>query len=333
MITPEEFNRIVETARRFDQNQGSRIHDFAHSERVAGYALAIANHYSQDNFGLDLAVVALCHDLGREGDTANLTHGQASSNIARQLVTELGLNVDLDSILFAIEHHSDSRAPNDSLPVAQSYGLSDINIAIPAFLWDADRLELKRLNRTKVAKTRLSTPFAKEYANSDRHEANYEQKGNMTYVTDCLTPTQTANTDAYQGTYITHLAGMFDQGLLSPPKLKELADNGIKSARKAYELSRKKKNPYVSAHRDLEFTRDYAFNNQKHKTAGIKEEGCILGLALPEFSADSFIHVRDQIPSSRIREIYVKDATALKQVQALCQEYDRQDIQVRLLCA
>jgi hypothetical protein len=333
MITPEEFNKIAEVARRLDQNQSSRTHDFAHSERVAGYALAIANHYSQDNLGLDLAVAALCHDLGREGDSANHTHGQASSNLARQVVTELGLNVDLDSILFAIEHHSDSRAPNGSLPIAQSYDHSGINIAIPAFLWDADRLELKRLNRTKIAKTRLSTPFAKDYANSDRHEANYEQKGNMTYVTDCLTPTQTANTDAYQGTYITHLEGMFEQGLLSPPKLKELADNEIESARKAYELSRKKKNPYVSAHRDIDFTRNYAFNNQEHKAQGIEEEGCILGLALPEFSTDSFVHVRDQIPSSRIREIYVRDTTALKQVEALCQKYDRQDIQVRLLHA
>ncbi|MBU0615691.1 MAG: HD domain-containing protein [Nanoarchaeota archaeon] len=330
-MTPKEFQRIAKTARSLDQNQGSRMHDFAHSERVAGYALWILDQFGLHEYATDVAVAALCHDLGREDDTANHTHSTQSADIARQLVHDLRIDVDLDSVIFAIEHHSDMRSPDGNSPTVQGYSIDGINPAIPAFLWDADRLDLKRASGMRVSTKRLTTKVAQEYANSERHEANYRPKTTMDFVTDCLTPSQTANVDSYQGTYIAHLPGMFEQGLLSPPRLKELGDQGNKAAARAFILSRKKKNPYVSAHRDLDYTRSYAFENKQHQAEGIVEDGCILGLALPEFGSTGFIHVKDQIPASRIREIYVKDQAALGRTKALCDQYDRKDIQVRLL--
>jgi hypothetical protein len=108
-------------------------------------------------------IAAYLHDIGRRDDYDGPQHAHDGVKVAEKYLAPLGLSeIEKKTILFAIAHHADCRAPNCQVPVTANYpeikeqGLIETVIA---GLWDANRLELTRSQ--PVLAEYLSTATAK----------------------------------------------------------------------------------------------------------------------------------------------------------------------------
>jgi len=122
------------------------IHGFPHLERVAILSGRLADALGED---VESAVVmGFLHDSARRDDRGGPGHAHDSAVLARRLLGRFYPDMDADRICDAIERHADGETTADPLT---------------ACLWDADRLELKRLGRT-IDTDLLSTEAAKRLA-------------------------------------------------------------------------------------------------------------------------------------------------------------------------
>lgn len=150
-------------------------HGLDHTLRVVEYSKMIAS--SLDIKQYDALLAAYFHDIGRKADDEDIGHANRSATISGPLIELYFPYNDLASILFAIKHHSDLRAPNGGFPVISNFSFpSNVNSAVSACLWDADRLDLARIKQIRRVKTNfLCTDLAREFANSEKHLSKYSK--------------------------------------------------------------------------------------------------------------------------------------------------------------
>ncbi len=141
---------ILKTAKRAEELlapfctcRGLVLHGVSHLRRVAILSGRLANAVGED---VESAVVmGFLHDCARKDDGNDTEHGHESAFLARGLIDRFYPHLDVNRICEAIAGHADGEVTTDPLT---------------ACLWDADRLELKRIGRT-VDPDLLSTVVAK----------------------------------------------------------------------------------------------------------------------------------------------------------------------------
>lgn len=169
----DELNQLAYDSR---LNKELEIHSWDHTLRVVEYSKMILPSLSEE-IVQDVLVASYFHDVGRIGDAKDQGHGMRSVEVLREKVLDFFPSADFDSILFAIKHHSDAKAPDGNYPVVVNYDISDnVNPQIAMCLWDSDRLDLIRyLEFVSSIKTEyLNTNFAKSYANTPDHKQRYD---------------------------------------------------------------------------------------------------------------------------------------------------------------
>jgi len=140
----------------------AEIHPWGHSLQVVRNVKKIAGAVCPSH--LVAAVTgAYLHDIARENDGSGTEHAIKGAAIAAKYFPKSLTPSEKKSLTFAIYHHADLIAPNGGFPVTANFpeirkkGLIEKLIAA---LWDADRLEMRRLGG--VDKRYLSTKFAKQ---------------------------------------------------------------------------------------------------------------------------------------------------------------------------
>lgn len=123
--------------------EGLRIHGFSHLRRVAAVAGRIAAAAGED---IESAVVAgFLHDCARRHDGGGVDHAHDSAALTRKLLARFYPHLDAVRLCDAIARHADGETTEDMLA---------------ACVWDADRLELRRLG-IEVDPDLLSTEIAR----------------------------------------------------------------------------------------------------------------------------------------------------------------------------
>ena len=171
----DELHRLACDSR---LNKELEVHAWDHTLRVVEYSKMIIPSLSEKIIQ-DTLVASYFHDVGRLGDAKDYGHGMRSAEVLREKASKLFPSADFDSIIFAIEHHSDAKAPDGNYPVVVNYDIRhNVNPLIAMCLWDADRLDLLRyLEFVPRIKTEyLNTNFAKSYANTSEHKQRYYNK-------------------------------------------------------------------------------------------------------------------------------------------------------------
>lgn len=143
-------DKIVEMAKNaeillapFCTCRGLGLHGISHLRRVAILSGRLAEAVGED---IESAVVmGFLHDCARRNDGNDLEHAHDSAVLARELIVRFYSHLDVDRICDAIEGHAGGEVTIDPLT---------------ACLWDAVRLELKRIGRT-IDLELLSTKVAK----------------------------------------------------------------------------------------------------------------------------------------------------------------------------
>jgi hypothetical protein len=142
----------------------SQVHPWEHALRVADNAVYISS-ITAPEYQKAAIIGSYLHDIGRvDDDDKEKIHGQRGAEMSGQFLPASMPDVEGASILFAIRHHSDREAPNGLKPITENYpeisrrGLVE---GIIAAIWDADRLDLRRLDDVDVDESYLSTDAAK----------------------------------------------------------------------------------------------------------------------------------------------------------------------------
>ncbi|HBG14571.1 MAG TPA: hypothetical protein DDW96_04515 [Synergistaceae bacterium] len=131
--------------------RGLVLHGIPHLRRVAILSGRLSKAVGED---VESAVVmGFLHDSARKNDGNDIEHAHDSAILARELIERFFPHLDVDRICDAIEGHADGEVTKDPLT---------------ACLWDADRLELKRIGRT-IDTELLSTKVAKRLARRRQH--------------------------------------------------------------------------------------------------------------------------------------------------------------------
>ncbi len=137
---------------------GLALHGISHLRRVAILSGRLANAVGEV---VEAAVVmGFLHDCARKNDGNDLEHAHDSAVLARELTERFYPHLDVDRICDAIEGHAGGEVTTDPLS---------------ACLWDADRLELKRIGRT-IDLDLLSTKVAKRLARRRQQELKVREK-------------------------------------------------------------------------------------------------------------------------------------------------------------
>ena len=125
---------------------GLVLHGISHLRRVAILSGRLANAVGED---VESAIVmGFLHDCARRNDKNDIDHARDSEVLARGLIERFYSHLDVDRICEAIAGHADGDVTSDPFT---------------GCLWDADRLELKRIGRT-IDLDLLSTKVAKRLA-------------------------------------------------------------------------------------------------------------------------------------------------------------------------
>jgi len=140
-------------------------HGFEHVKRVVWYGKMImeTEHIEPSE---DILAALYCHDIGRIDDSKDDEHGKRSVTVFEDKIYSFFNHLDFATISFAIENHQ-----SYTRPLVWQYDTSDINATVPIVLWDADRLDLPRIEkfRGKINTQYLHTAFAKNFANTAEH--------------------------------------------------------------------------------------------------------------------------------------------------------------------
>ena len=151
------------------------VHDWAHIMRVVDYAKQIAEQVCPDMLD-EVILAAYFHDVGRKDEGSGNQHAIDGAEVARNIISAEWPEVDLESIVFAIRHHSDTEGVNGSLPLIQNFAIPEgVNPKVAVCLWDADRLELMRTNPERDLDVRYyHSDFARKLVNTPEHRAVYK---------------------------------------------------------------------------------------------------------------------------------------------------------------
>jgi len=132
--------------------RGLGLHGVSHLRRVAilsgRFAVAVGEDVES------AVVVGFLHDCARKKDGNDLEHAHDSAVLARKLIERFFPHLDVDRICDAIEGHAEGEVTTEPLA---------------ACLWDADRLELKRIGRT-IDIDLLSTEVARRLVRRRQQE-------------------------------------------------------------------------------------------------------------------------------------------------------------------
>lgn len=144
----------------------ARNHPWGHTLEVVNLAAELAQIECPEHKKAAI-IAAFIHDLGRESDGSDPEHARRSAELGKSIVNRFNLTeIEVKTIEFAVLHHADRKAPNGGFPIIENYsevggwGLIKELIAV---LWDADRLQLIRL-QDEVDINYLCTDSAKEFA-------------------------------------------------------------------------------------------------------------------------------------------------------------------------
>jgi hypothetical protein len=164
-----------------DVAKGNRLNDqlFYHSwERhilkVVAYGKMLCEEEPEEVRN-NVLIVTYFHDVGRISDGKDSDHALRGGQISRRIIPVHFPDADLDSIIFAIDNHSNTQVYPDMFPVVSNYDIPDgVDSRIVMYLWDADRLDLPRLERRPLVNLSfLSSEKAKRYANTPEHKKLY----------------------------------------------------------------------------------------------------------------------------------------------------------------
>ena len=154
-------------------------HGFEHVKRVVKYTKKIIQEEGIDEKHVyDILTAAYWHDTGRKDDSKDDAHGIRSAELFEQELYPLYPFLDFETIMFTMENHQNYKPKLGGYPIVSNYQInSNINIIVPMVMWDADRLDLPRIERFrgKINTNYLHTDFAKKFANSKEHLAIYEK--------------------------------------------------------------------------------------------------------------------------------------------------------------
>jgi len=132
---------------------GLVVHGMAHLRRVAYTAGRIAGATGENVEG---AIVAgFLHDCARTDEGGGNSHAHASAEIARELMGRFYPHLDMGRLCEGIARHADGTATADLLIGS---------------IWDADRLDLRRLG-IHVEADMLSTALARRILAIARKDA------------------------------------------------------------------------------------------------------------------------------------------------------------------
>lgn len=127
------------------------IDGLAHIEHTTNIGMEIASRECDDTDSdmLGITLGCLLHDIGRGHELQGQRHGEAGRPISRAILEASfsGYDVDIDKVVYAIEHHDLGKVTKDKLIGG---------------IWDADRLSLYRFKGRVIDLNRLSTESAKE---------------------------------------------------------------------------------------------------------------------------------------------------------------------------
>jgi len=142
----EAAKRAEEWLAPFCTCEGLVLHGISHLRRVSILSGRLASTVGED---VEMAVVmGFLHDCARRDDKSGDDHARDSAILARRLLKRFYPHLDAERMCRAIARHADGEVSDDML-----FGC----------LWDADRLELKRINR-EIDLELLSTETARRLA-------------------------------------------------------------------------------------------------------------------------------------------------------------------------
>jgi hypothetical protein len=149
-------------------------HGFGHVRRVVEYGKMIMKAEQIETSDNILAAL-YCHDIGRTDDAVDDGHGEKGTAIFKDRIYPLFPHLDVKTISFAIGNHQ-----SYTRPLVWQHDTNGIDTAVPIVLWDADRLDLQRLEefRGKIDPNYLHTNFAKRFANTEEHMEIYNNSNN-----------------------------------------------------------------------------------------------------------------------------------------------------------
>jgi len=172
-----EFKKDMLTIARREMSGKNLIdHGFDHVQRVVMYTEFLARATGANICIYDMIAAGSLHDIKREDDSVDQTHGEKSAEFIYNCVYPKFPFLDIDSIMFAVKHHCDYKTEDGKLPILSNYILPvRLNERIPMVLWDTDRLDLARIPKFfgKLDINYFHTDFAKSFANSDAHKLIY----------------------------------------------------------------------------------------------------------------------------------------------------------------
>jgi hypothetical protein len=170
--------RMYDIAKEIMSNKDLKDHGFEHVKRVVNYGKRIIlEEKINKTHHLDILAALYFHDIGRVDDSKDDEHGIRSAEIFKQEIHQLFPFLDLKTILFTVNNHQNYEPELGGYPVVSNYKTnSDINILVPEVMWDADRLDLPRIQKFKgnIDPNYLHTNFAKKFANTKEHLKMYE---------------------------------------------------------------------------------------------------------------------------------------------------------------
>jgi hypothetical protein len=178
-ITIDRFEKeISEIAERMMSGKDLKDHGFEHVKRVVEYGKKIIEEEEiPEKHLFDISAALYCHDIGRVDDSKDDEHGIRGAEIFEKEIFPLYKFLDLETILFTIRNHQNYVPDKGKYPVVENYNVtSDVNLIIPMVMWDADRLDLPRIEKFKgnIDPNYLNTRYAKEFANSKEHLKLYD---------------------------------------------------------------------------------------------------------------------------------------------------------------
>ncbi len=137
---------------------GLVLHGISHLRRVAILSGRLANAVGED---VESAVVmGFLHDCARRNDKNDIDHARDSEVLARGLIERFYSHLDVDRICEAIAGHADGEVTSDPFT---------------GCLWDADRMELKRIGRT-IDLDLLSTKVAKRLVRRRQQGVKFKEQ-------------------------------------------------------------------------------------------------------------------------------------------------------------
>lgn len=169
----KEISEIVE---KMMSEKNLKDHGFDHVKRDVTYGKMILTALSIKDSAFDIIAALYCHDLGRRNNGIDKHHGKRGADIFTRAIYPKFTFLDKTTVAFTIANHQVPPSDKTKFPLVWSYEIpSGLNQIVPMVVWDADRLDLPRIEKFKgkINANYLHTEFAKKFANTAEHLRMY----------------------------------------------------------------------------------------------------------------------------------------------------------------